>query len=161
MISDNESQKVRLFFFLALNWRETFETDSAERWLVGKRIVTIARENCDTKKGEKRKKPPNFSFFLSFFLSFFSFFSFFSLVRHAPVAGGVHGDGGLLPVVEDPSIRACYGGGSSPRHVAPVDGPRGQRRGDVGAHGGLNDLDGGVTTQGTLIAGEKREEKIS
>ena len=80
-----------------------------------------------------------------------------SLIGHAAVALRVHGDGGLLPVVEDAAVRAgdggrvaaaaaCQGGPRTHR-------PRRQRRRDVRPHRRLDDLDRRAAPQRLLVTG--------
>ena len=73
-----------------------------------------------------------------------------SLIGHAAVALRVHGDGGLLPVVEDAAVRAGDGGGVADHGPRP-DGTRWQRRWDVRPHRRLDYLDRRTAAQRLFV----------
>ena len=87
-----------------------------------------------------------------------------SLIGHAAVALRVHGDGGLLPVVEDAAVRAGDGG-----RVAAAAGqggprphrPRRQRRRDVRPHRRLDDLDRRAAPQRLLVTGGENTDMLT
>ena len=87
-----------------------------------------------------------------------------SLIGHAPVALRVHGDGGLLPVVEDAAVRAGDGG-----RVAAAAGqggprphrPRRQRRRDVRPHRRLDYLHRRAAPQRLLVTGGENTDMLT